>query len=371
MRTTILPLTVLCTALMGYSNFSLSQQEEIARPTTMNTAAIGSTTAPEEDTAIDIGLVEFDPGIPADAAKHARQGIFPKIRRSEARYLPYALRQTLVESNHWGAVRVLPEADSSSNLLIIGTILQSDGVTLRLHIRATDSSGRLWLDQEYGESTAADDYGTDGAVDKRPFQDLYNQLANDLYQQLRLLNSGDLRQVKQLSELRYAQSLAPDAFAGYVQELPEGRYGVARLPARNDPMLERIERIRNQEYVFIDTVDDEYAALYSDMTPTYDLWRRFNREQALYQEARADRLAAREKEDKGSYAGMKQSYNAFKWAKMQEQELRELALGFHNEVAPTSMEVQGRVVRLSGSLSQRYGEWRKILRQIYEIETGS
>ena len=56
--------------------------------------------------------------------------------------------------------------------------------------------------------------------------------------------------------------------------------------------------------------------------------------------------------------------------KMTIQELRELAEGFHNEVAPTSMEIEGRVVRLSGSLEQRYGEWRRILREIYALETG-
>ncbi len=55
---------------------------------------------------------------------------------------------------------------------------------------------------------------------------------------------------------------------------------------------------------------------------------------------------------------------------MHEQDLDELATGFNNEVAPTVMEVSGRVFRLSGSLESQYAEWREILRRIFALETG-
>lgn len=73
---------------------------------------------------------------------------------------------------------------------------------------------------------------------------------------------------------------------------------------------------------------------------------------------------------RGTFAAMRQTYDAYKWSKIHEQDLDELALGFNNEVAPTVMEVSGSVFRLNGSLDTQYSEWRKILRRIFRLESG-
>ena len=67
---------------------------------------------------------------------------------------------------------------------------------------------------------------------------------------------------------------------------------------------------------------------------------------------------------------LEQSYNTYKWSKIHEQDLDELALGFNNEVAPTVMDVSGAVVELSGTLDSQYSEWRDILQRIFALETG-
>jgi hypothetical protein len=67
---------------------------------------------------------------------------------------------------------------------------------------------------------------------------------------------------------------------------------------------------------------------------------------------------------------MEQIYNSFKNSKIQDQDLQELAGGFNNEVAPTVMEVSGRVFRLSGGLDAQLVEWREILRSIFALEAG-
>jgi hypothetical protein len=45
--------------------------------------------------------------------------------------------------------------------------------------------------------------------------------------------------------------------------------------------------------------------------------------------------------------------------------------GFNNEVAPTTIQLEGQVVKLEGSLQERYTEWRRILRSMYVLETGA
>ena len=320
--------------------------------------------------ALNIGLVVFDNGLEEDTAATRRLGIFPVIRNAEARYLPYAIRRTLVDSNHWGAVRVLPEPDNSTELLISGRIEQSDGSTLSITVTAGDSSGRAWISQTYTATAAEDAFQAAQRRSRRPFQDLYNEIANDLLAFRQTLGSTDLQTIRRVAELRYAGALAPDAFGDFLNVDEQGFYSVRRLPAHNDPMLNRVQRIREQEYLFIDTADDQFAELYTEMTPVYDLWRQFQREQMHYRTAHDARLANRDKPKRGSYQAYKQSYNGFKWAKIQGQEMKLLAQGFNNEIAPTSMEIEGTVVKLNGSLDERYREWRRILREIYNLETG-
>ncbi|WP_116363958.1 hypothetical protein [Parahaliea mediterranea] len=326
--------------------------------------------APMDDAAaLDIGLAVFDPGLAEDVTSHGTRGIFPEIRRAEVRYLPVLLRQALVDAGAWGVVRVLPEADDSAELQISATILHSDGLRLALAVNARDATGRVWLQRVYTDVTGPGDYPVPAGAD--PFADLYRQIANDLLAVRQGLSSAEVRAIAQVGELRYAQSLAPDAFAGYLVADEAGHLRVQRLPAEGDPMMARVQRLRDQEHRFIDTVDEQYVDLVDDMRPTYDLWRQYGREQAEYMQGYQQRLQDRDSAGRrGSFAAMQQTYNTFRWSKVQQQDLRELAQGFDNEVSPTVLDVSGRVFRLSGSLESQYDEWRGILRQIFALETG-
>jgi hypothetical protein len=318
---------------------------------------------------LDVGVATFDAGVPADQSTHSRLGIFPKIRAAEAQYIPVYLRQILVESGAWGVVRVLPEASSASSLQITGTIVHSDGLRLVLDIQATDASGRTWLSRRYHDQAAASDYPV--AQDGDPYLDLYHAIANDLVQARRAMDASALAALPAVTQMRYAASLSPEAFAGYLQTAADGTLTAVRLPASNDPMLQRVTRIQNQEYLFIDTVDEQYLNLYEAMGPTYDLWRQYGREQAIYKEEYQRRVAGRDKYGRrGTFIQMEQTYNAFKLTKIQEQDLDELASGFNNEVAPTIMESSGKVFRLNGTLDTQYAEWQAILKQIFVLETG-
>ncbi len=325
--------------------------------------------APEE-ALLDVGLVIFNPGIPIDQSTHSKLGIFPEIRKAEAQFMPVLLRQVLLESNAWGVVRVLPDEQASSELMLSGKIMASNGSELVLQVSARDATGSVWLDKTYRDIATERDYPATEGSD--PYIDLYRQVANDLLAYRLRLDTRQLQAIRQVALMRYAASLSEDAFGSYLQQDPEGTYKLVRLPATGDPMMARVERIRNQEHLFVDTVDEQYVNLYQEMAPTYNLWRQYGREQALYQqdyEARAqtkDRIGRR-----GTFSAMEQTYNTYKQIKIQEQDLDDMSQGFNNEVAPTVMEASGRVFRLSGTLESQYNEWRSILRDIFAIETGT
>lgn len=320
-------------------------------------------------TRLDVGVLEFDPGIPADVSTHRKLGVFPEIRKSEARYMPVLLREVLMATGEWGAVRVLPEVMASSELLVTGTILHSDGQRLELRVTARDASGASWLDAVYAEEVSPAAYPVQVPGD--PFLGLYRRIADELLSASRQQGEEKRAAVRRIAELRYAQDLAPEAFSGYLALAEDDTYRLARLPAEGDPMLARVLRLRDQEYLFIDTVDEQYLALSEQMAPTYHLWRQFGAEQAVYREDFEDRVSARDRRGApGSYAALQQTYDVYRLSRMHEQDLDELATGFNNEVAPTVMEVSGRVFRLSGSLESQYAEWREILRRIFALETG-
>jgi hypothetical protein len=322
-----------------------------------------------EQDMLDVGLVIFSPGIPLDESLHSKMGIFPEIRKAEAQFMPVLLRQVLLETNAWGVVRVLPDKQVSSELLVTGKIRQSDGSRLVLEVSAWDATGRQWLDKTYTDTATERDYPATEGGD--PFIDLYRQIANDLLAFRLRLDRRQLELIREVALMRYAASLSEEAFGSYLQRDPEGIYSLVRLPAEGDPMMVRVERIRNQEHLFVDTVDEQYVNLYEEMAPTYSLWRQYGREQALYQQDYEARAQTRERiGQRGTFSAMEQTYNTYKQIKIQEQDLDEMALGFNNEVAPTVMEASGKVFRLSGTLESQYNEWRSILREIFAIETG-
>lgn len=335
---------------------------------------VGSVTLLEEDSAtdsamLDVGLVIFDPGIPADPSSHSRQGIFPEIRKAEAQLVPVLLRRALVAANAWGVVRVLPEEQQSAELLVTGKILHSDGLQLALQVRALDATGRQWLDKVYLDQAGESDYPVRPGND--PYADLYAQVANDLLTFRRQLERQQLAAIRQVALMRYAAGLSEEAFGSYLERDAAGTYTLVRLPAQGDPMMARVDRIRNQEHLFIDTVDEQYVELYEQMVPTYNLWRQYGREQAIYKEEFQARAQNREHYGRrGTFVAMEQTYNTYKQIKIQEQDLDEMALGFNNEVTPTVMEASGRVFRLTGTLATQYSEWRGILRKIFALETG-
>ena len=322
-----------------------------------------------EEIRLDVGLLVFDPGIPGDEAQHGRLGVFPEIRKAEAKYMPVLLRDVLIESGEWGVVRVLPRALASSELLVTGSILRSDGRRLELRVTARDATGEPWLDKVYSGVAGPADYPVPTPGD--PYLEVYRQIGSDLSAAGRQKSPAQLAAIREVALMRYATDLAPETFAAYLVGAAEGRYRLVRLPANDDPMLERVLRIREQEYRFIDTVDEQYVTLFENMAPTYNLWRQFGGEQADYREELERRLRTRGKQGRpGSFAALQQTYNAYRQSKMQEQDLDELARGFNNEVAPTEMEASGTVFKLTGSLETQYNDWRDILRRIFALETG-
>ncbi len=342
---------------------------------------IRASEAPEEIRLLDIGIMVF--GAENRAGKRAELGdwIFDEIIQKETMFLPHLLKDTLQDSNQWGAIRVLPDSDPSMDLLVSGTIMISDGHDLQLHIKAVDSTGRSWLDKIYSDTAVAEDYpeatrfGAENRFDAAnfvdPYDDIYEKIANDLLEQRELQSQQALQNINRVADLAYAIDLAPESFSDALVADEEGYLTVNILPANNDPMMARVADMRFRHHLFIDTVDEYYQTLYDDVQPAYVLWRRYSIDQILEEEAALLDADANDYGRSNGFLSISQRYDRYKWSKIFEQEFTQLASGFNNELAPAILELNEQVHGLSGTMEQQYRQWRGILRRLFELETGA
>ncbi len=326
--------------------------------------------AANADAALNVTIPVFDPGVPADPSVFRELQVFPRIREIEAKLLPFLLRETLVDSGRWGAVRVVTKPETAAELQVTGTIIRSDGDWLDLHVRAVDATGRSWLDKVFSgaanEQTAA--RGPDNEAPE--FQALYAEIAAELEAARDRLDDATLANIQGTSLMRYAAELAPSSFGDYIRQTDGGTWRLLRLPARNDPMLMRIELIRNTEFLITDTVDTKFRELNADIARTYRVWRDYRRKFVEYQ-AENHRFAESAKDDvaRGSWEAIKHQYDTYKYDRITSQEQDRLAVAFNNEVTPTIEAMETRVAELEGWVEQGYLEWRGLLEDLHEVET--
>ena len=336
--------------------------------------------SPSASALLEIGVRVF--GTAQKEAEEYEIGdwVFDEIIQKETQFLPHLLKNTLVDSRQWGAIRVIPDRDPSLDLIVEGQIVQSDGETLELQIRAFDSSGREWLNKTYADQSIQEEYpeSTRFTLDNTfdainfvdPFQDIYNRIANDLVAVRTNLGEQTLRDLNLVTDMLYAGDLSPSDFSGTVKENEDGLLVIDRLPSLDDPMMARVADMKYRHHLFIDTVDEYYQTLYEDIQPAYVLWRRYSIDQITEIETSQQEASQSDYGSSSGFLSLSQRYDRFKWSKIFEREFNDLAAGFNNELAPAFLELNSQVHGLTGTMEQQYREWRGILRRLFELENG-
>jgi hypothetical protein len=175
-----------------------------------------------DGTALNVTIPVFDPGIPDDPSVFREQQVFPRIRQIEAKLMPFLLRETLVLSEQWGAVRVATKPDDAAELQLLGTIVHSDGELLNLRVRAIDAAGYTWFDKIF--SSQANDEPATSLGDKGTpeFQAIYTEIVAELATVRDRIGDAAVSNIKSTSLMRYASELAPSAFDGYLEQAEDG-----------------------------------------------------------------------------------------------------------------------------------------------------
>ncbi|WP_371373044.1 hypothetical protein [Thalassotalea aquiviva] len=352
-------------------------------------------TIPEEEL-LDVGINIFDPGLDQINQEDSEVPVFSEIRIAESSYFPYLLMETIQSTGAWGAVRVIPEGHSSVDVIVDGTIIKSDGETLEISIAVRDSKNRAWFSKTYQNKASHYAYSSRSQVSNEPFQNIYNQIANDILAYKSALNSASIRELRKVSELKFASAFAEQQFSSYLKQNDAGELTINRLPADNEPMMQRIKQIRERDYLFIDTLQEYYGSYAKEMQPPYKLWRKesYNEVVSLRNMQRTAtnqkllgaaaiiagilgagnsngsvRAASMIGVTAGGYLikdGMERSEEALIHAEA----LQELGDSFEASIESQVIELEDRTVTLTGTVENQYMQWRDILKDIYQINNG-
>ena len=340
---------------------------------------------------LDVGVVILDPGI---SSVEDEEQVYPEVRRAEATFMATELADVLAEQGGWGAVRVVPDERQFSDLLVRGTILQSDGEALELKIRVSDARGTVWLDKRYTGITSRYAYEQGTRTKQDPFLSVYRMIANDMLAAFQRLPAEERTTIRRVAEMRFARDFASGAFADYLNEDPSGQVTLRRLPSEEDPMLARVRGLRQRHYVFVDTLQGHYTGFSDDMYTPYQEWRKASYEETvalreLENEAKREMIAggaailagivaqssgSRMTRSAGAIgvvgggALLKRGLEKRAESNIHSLALEELGQSLDAEITPRVIELEDRTVRLTGNVEDQYDQWRELLADIYAAE---
>jgi hypothetical protein len=348
-----------------------------------------------EERLLDVGILVFQSDeLSEEGARE--EGTNLQIRKAEGHFVPYHLKNTLHQSSHWGAIQVIPSKADSVDLTVKGTILKSNGEQLMIEVEVMDATGKTWLHKKYLAEANEFFYSGNKPGKKDAFQDLYDTIANDMAKFKTMLTPPEIENIRLVSKLKTAKVYAPDAFGDHLREDKKGRLVINRLPADDDPMMERLLRIREREYMYLDTLNQYYEGFYDQMWPNYENWRKMNlTEQKAIKKVKRDALVRQiigagliigavvaGTSDSDFAASLSPAmaiiggqviidgFNVSKEAEIHASAIQELSESFGNDMQPLFMEFEGRRIELTGSAEEQYAHWKALLRKIYDAETG-
>jgi len=347
-----------------------------------------------ESDLLDVGIVPLGVGLEFTGDDET---VLPAVRSAEGVYFGNQLAKTIEQSGAWGAVRTVANDDVIVDLIITGIINKSDGQTLDLDIEMRDSSGALWISQNYRQVVGKYAYDKRLRRSRDPFQNMFNRISNDLLVARKALAADLPARLRALSNVRFAQRFSPDAFNDYLVQSEPGSYQLRRLPATDDSLYLRTQQIRERDYLYIDTMQDYYDHFSQNMHGPYQDWRRASYDVVVKidrfnsqgnQRIFAGVLAVvagiygryeggdRYTQDFGTAtaaaggflikSGLEKKAGKTKFI----EDLSEMGASLEQEIEPQIIDLDDSSVTLSGTVDAQYEQWKGLLKKIYDTERG-
>ena len=349
---------------------------------------------------IDVIIPVFDPGLPEDE-DYEDENIWPELRRAEANRFAYKLKEELETTERFGSIRVTPDKTATGELYILGRIIESNGEEVEITVEVIDISGEKWLDESFEHEVSDAFHKNIRNKDKDSYDPLFEKAAAEIAEALNDQNPKRLEDLRYLSDLRFGANFSESTFMQYM-EVDGDQFNLVSKPSDHDPMLQRVKAIRVRDQLFVDGLQDNYAAFSTQMNDSYLMWQ----EQSLL-EIRAKRSAERKAWGQaiggvalialgvlsgvagansnsifaqsagatgailggiGGIALISESFSTSAEAKVHRDSLNELGKSVDLALAPQVIAFEKESVELTGNAKEQFIQWRTFLQKIYSVE---
>ena len=192
-----------------------------------------------------------------------------------------------------------------------------------------------------------------------------------------------------------ARDFSPEAFSDHISEGRKGILKIERLPAENDSILQRVQKIRERDYLYVDTMQDYYDGFSQRMHLAYQDFRRASYDSVvkarqlnkqgtrriiagigsilagIYGRYEGNSHISRDAGTATAAVGgyiIKSGLEKKNQAAAHNESIAEMGSSLEAEIAPQVIELEDRTVTLAGSVESQYEQWRELLHQIYDQE---
>ncbi len=350
---------------------------------------------------LDVIIPVFDPGLPEDPDDYEDENIWPEIRRAEANRFAYKLKEKLDETGQFGSVRVAPDRTATGDLYILGQIKESNGEEVEIAVEVIDISGREWLDKSFDHEVSETFHKNYRNRGKDSYDPLFEKIATEIAEELNGHESKELEDLHYLSDIRFGANFSDSKFMQYIK-IEEDQFKLVGKPSDQDPMFRRVKAIRVRDQLFIDGLQNNYAAFSTKMNDSYLMWqnqslleinaKRTANRKAIAQGlggvallalgilsgvagANSNSVFARSGGLTGAMLGVaggisliSESFSTSAEAKVHRDTLNELGRSVDLEMAPKVIAFNKDSVELTGNAREQFIQWRTFLQKIYSEE---
>jgi hypothetical protein len=365
---------------------------------------------------LDVAIPAFSPGLPLDSFGEIdgdeliEEGIWPQLRRTEAKLFASEMKSALDNKKVFGSVSVVPDASTPSDLFILGEIKESDSEIVEIEITVVDSSGEILGSKSFEHTVSAGFLRDQQNQGRNPYEPVFAKASDYVLSLLSKMSTQDKQDIKTMSLMRYARYYSPENYSQYLESSIKRKNGqryykfeLTGLPDQNDPMLNRIEDLRAQEQLFVDRLQDNYDVFQAETLTAYATWQAETLPEVLAaREAQAARntkailgigaaiLAAvlikkgserssnRNTADYelgaiaagiGSVWAINEAFKNNSRMKVHSAVIEEQGQALDLNVSPTVIEFENQTVELQGTAQEQYLQWKTHLRRVFEEES--
>ncbi len=234
-------------------------------------------------TEIEVLVPIFDPNIPDGDSAREKAGIWPELRRVEAATFAKKIKKELEATNAFGAVRIIPNLEAMKDnetikdvaktesditksdimsvgivgdLYVIGKINSSSGEYVDINIQVVGIDGSEWLNRNY----------------KKYYPNsVFQKAAADIAGLFEAKSTPYLENLDVLSEIYFGYQMSADYFEDYL-DIKNDNMKLVRIPAYDDPMYQRMRRLRIEDQLFIDNMQQTYQNFNKKTEESYQTW---------------------------------------------------------------------------------------------------